>query len=182
MENDASSAGVLHGGLFGTAEIKILICYILSTIDEPIPAHELANLLHYEGIANGFEVSDALVNLTKNGYIALSDEAEDTYIITAQGRNIAKELNSSLTLTVKERAYNATLKMLTKYKNARSTKFEITKENGKSYLSCSAIDDTVPFFTVKMLLADEGYAQYIKDKFLENPSEIFSKLIEMLTK
>ena len=33
-----------------------------------------------------------------------------------------------------------------------------------------------------MVLADENQADYIKEKFLENPSEIFSKLIEMLTK
>ena len=37
MENNASSAGVEHGGLFNTSEIRILICYVLSAIDEPGP-------------------------------------------------------------------------------------------------------------------------------------------------
>ena len=182
MENDATGAGVLHGGLFSTAEIKILICYILSAIDEPVPVSELANLLHYEGIANGFEVSDAVVNLSNNGQIAQADEKADTYIITASGKEIARELSTSLSMTVKNRAFAATLKMLTRYKNARDTHFEVTHENGRIYLSCSAIDDGVPFITVKMLLSDEGQAGYIKERFLENPSSIFSKLIEMLTK
>ena len=182
MENNASGAGVLHGGLFSTAEIKILICYILNTIGEPIPVTELANLLHFEGIANGFEVSDAVIALAKDGQITEADQSGETYIITAKGSETASELNSSLSMTVKDRAYVATLKMLTRYKNAKNTAFEITHENGKTYLTCSAIDDGAPFISVKMLLVDEAQAGFIKDKFLANPSEIFSKLIEMLTK
>lgn len=182
MENDASGAGVLHGGLFSTAEIKILICYILSAIDEPVPVTELANLLHFEGIANGFEVSDAVVNLWKGGQLAAADEDGETYTVTDAGREISKQLNTSLSLTVKQRAYSAALKMLAKYKNAKNTHFEIIHEQGRTYLACSALDNKAPFITVKMLLADESQAGFIKEKFLENPSEIFSKLIEMLTK
>ena len=46
MEKNASGAGVSRGGLFSTSEIKILICYILSAIDEPVPVDMLANVLH----------------------------------------------------------------------------------------------------------------------------------------
>ncbi len=182
MENDASSAGVLHGGLFSTTEIRILICYIFSTINEPVPVSMLANMLHFEGIANGFEVSDAVSSLEKSGHIKLCDGACDTYVITPSGRAVAKELNTSLSLTVKERAYTATLRMLTKIKNARDITFEITHENNRAYISCTAVDNEAPFITVKMLLADESQAEFIKDRFLENPSEIFTKIIEMLTK
>lgn len=182
MENDASGAGVLHGGLFSTAEIKILICYILSAVGEPVPVTELANLLHYEGIANGFEVSDAVVNLQKNGQIIAADSENATYVITDAGKKIADELKTSLSITVKERAFAATLKMMARYKNAKDTLFEITHENGRTYLSCSAIDGNMPFITVKMLLADEMQAGYIKEKFLEKPAAVFSKIIEMLTK
>lgn len=182
MENDALSAGVQHGGLFNTADIKILICYVLNVIDEPIPANSLVNLFHANGIANGFEVSDAIYSLEKNGQIECFDKKEDTYVITPSGRDIARELNSTLSVTVKNRAYDATLKMLTQYKNAKDTSFLLTRENGKSYLSCSAIDGGAPFITVKMLLPDEAQAEHIKENFLKNPSDIFSKIIEMLTK
>ena len=57
MEKDAVSAGVSEvGGLFNTAEIKILVCYIFSSINLPVPGRMLADTLHYEGIANCFEV------------------------------------------------------------------------------------------------------------------------------
>lgn len=181
MEKDASGAGVARGGLFSTAEIKILICYILSAIDEPVPVEMLGNVLHYEGIANAFEVSDAIVSLAERGQIVAADENEQTYTVTASGRDTSETLKSSLSSVVKERAYLAVMKMFAKFKNAKDNVFEITKEKGGTYLSCSAIDGGKPFITVKMLITDEDQGSYIREKFLENPSAIYSKIIEMLT-
>ncbi len=181
MNKDASGAGVGRGGLFSTAEIKILICYILSAIDMPLPAEMLANVLHFEGIANAFEVSDAIVSLSSSGQIVAADDDGTTYVITDNGRDTAQTLKSSLSSVVKERAYLAIMKMFSKLKNAKDNAFEITHEYGATYLSCSALDGGKPFLTVKLLIADEGQGNFIKDKFLENPSKIYSKIIEMLT-
>lgn len=181
MNRDASGAGVARGGLFSTAEIKILICYILSSIDEPIPVEMLANVLHFEGIANAFEVSDAVVSLAASGQIESTDVDDKTYRITASGKNTAKTLRDSLSAVVKERAYLAVMKMFSKFKNAKDNAFEITHEYGSTYLSCSALDGGKPFLTVKLLIADESQGNFIKDKFLENPSKIYSKIIEILT-
>ena len=181
MEKNASGAGVSRGGLFSTSEIKILICYILDAIDEPVPVDMLANVLHYEGLANAFEVSDAVVSLSQSGQIEATDASEQNYRITESGRTTAKTLKSSLSSVVKERAYLAVMKMFAKFKNAKDNSFEITHENGTTYLSCSALDGGKPFITVKLLINDEDQGSFIREKFLENPSAIYSKIIEMLT-
>lgn len=181
MEKNASGAGVSRGGLFSTSEIKILICYILSAIDEPVPVDMVANVLHYEGLANAFEVSDAVVSLSSSGQIIATDESEQIYAITDSGRNTADTLKSSLSSVVKERAYLAVMKMFAKFKNAKDNCFEIIHENSATYLSCSAIDGGKPFLTIKLLITDEDQGSYIREKFLENPARIYSKIIEMLT-
>lgn len=181
MEKNASGAGVARGGLFSTAEIKILICYILSAINEPVPVDMVANVLHYEGIANAFEVSDAVVSLSSSGQIKATDDSEQIYQITDSGRATAETLKASLSSVVKERAYLAVMKMFAKFKNSKDNAFEITHENDATYLSCSALDGKKPFLTVKLLIADEDQAGFIREKFLENPSAIYSKIIEMLT-
>ncbi|MBR6502812.1 MAG: DUF4364 family protein [Clostridia bacterium] len=181
MEKNASGAGVSRGGLFSTSEIKILICYILDAIDEPMPVEMLANVLHYEGLANAFEVSDAIVSLANSGQIIATDSEEQVYKITNAGKETAKMLKSSLSSVVKERAYLAVMKMFAKFKNAKDNLFEISNENGSTYLSCSALDNGKPFITVKLLITDEEQGNVIKEKFLENPSAIYSKIIEMLT-
>lgn len=182
MENDASSAGVRLGGLFSTTEIRILICYILHTVNEAVPVNMLANVLHYEGIANGFEVSDAVVYLAKSGHIKQVDEKDDTYIITESGRDVADTLKTSISYSSKDRAYKATLRMLTRFKNAKDTAFNITHENGNTYFNCSLLDGGVPFMSVKLMITDEAQAECIREQVLEDPSALYSAVIDTLTK
>ena len=182
MERDAVSAGVSEiGGLFSTAEIKILVCYIISSINSPVPGQMLANVLHYEGIANCFEVNDAIDSLCNSGHLQLVDKKDDTYIITDSGKSIAETLKTSLPVAVKDRAYRAAVKMVAQFKNAKESDIKITKENGKTFITCSAMDGGQPFMSIKLLVADEEQALCIKNRFL-NDNTIYSKIIEILTK
>ncbi len=183
MEKDAVSAGVSEiGGLFSTADIRVLICYILSSIDDAVPGNLLANTLHYEGIANCFEVNDSIAALCKSGQIKLVDEKDDTYVITDSGRNVAETLKTSLSIVVKERAYTAAIKMVSRFKNAKETDIKISREGNKTFITCSAIDDDTPFMSVKLLVSDEEQALHIKEKFLNDPTKIYSTIIDLLTK
>lgn len=183
MEKDAVSAGVSEiGGLFSTADIRVLICYILSSIDDAVPGNLLANTLHYEGIANCFEVNDSIAALCKSGQIKLIDPKDDTYVITESGRNVAETLKTSLSIVVKERAYTAAIKMVSHFKNTKETDIKISREGNKTFITCSAIDEDTPFMSVKLLVSDEEQALHIKEKFLNDPTKIYSTLIDLLTK
>ncbi len=182
MERDAISAGVSKiGGLFNTADIRILICYILSSLTEPVNGTMLCEVLHHEGIANAFEVSDSLAFLEENGHIE-EVKAADGYIITEIGRNVANTLTTSVSSVVKDRAYTAVVKMMIRLRNAKETDFKISRENDRIFLTCSALDRGVPFMSIKLLVSDEDQAMFIKDKFLDKSSEIYSRLMEMITK
>ncbi len=183
MERDAIPAGVSKiGGLFSTADIRILICYILSSVQEPVPGTMLCEVLHHEGIANIFEVSDSLAFLTDSGHIEELDDESGSYIVTDSGRDVAETLKTSLSMLVKQRAFAAVMKTLARIRNAKETDFKITTEDGRMYITCSALDNNTPFLSVKLLVSDEDQALFVKDKFLDRAPEIYSKLIEMLTK
>ena len=183
MEKDAVSAGVSPiGGLFSSAEVRILICYLLSSVNAPVPGRNLADLLHFEGIANCFEVNDSIASLHKSGLLKLVDEKEDTYEITESGRDIAETLKTSLPLSVKDKAYKATIKMVSRFKHAKETDIKISREGERTFITCTALDGSEPFMSVKLMVTDEEQALFIKDKFIDNPSEIYTTLISMLTK
>ena len=183
MEKDAVSAGVSKiGGLFSTAEVRILLCYILSTINQPVPGRMLADTLHYEGIANCFEVNESIASLCETGQLEVYNEKEDTYVITKSGRDIAETLKTSISFTVKKRAYSAAVKMVSRFKNAKETDIQVTKEDGCTYVTCSTVDNNIKFMSVKILVADTEQANTIKENFLDNPSEIYGQIINMLTK
>ena len=183
MEKDALTAGVSEiGGLFTIADIRVLICYIFSKIDEAIPGKLLANTLHYEGIANCFEVNDSIAYLCDNGQLELVNNEDDTYRITEKGKDIAETLKTTLSIVVKERAYNAALKMVSRFRNTKETDIKISREDNKIFITCSAIDNNTPFMSVKLLVSDEEQAVYIKERFLKDPTKIYSSLIDLLTK
>lgn len=184
MERDAVSAGVSQiGGLFSVSQIRILICYLLSSIDEPIPGRQLADMLHYEGIANCFEVNDSIAVLEKDGHIKCVDNDEYTFVITPKGRDISDTLKTSLPIAVKNRAYEFALKMVSRYKHAKETDIKISREGSKTYITCSALDGTdAPFMSVKLAVSDTGQAEFIKNKFIDDPATIYSEIIKLLTK
>lgn len=183
MEKDAVSAGVSEaGGLFNTAQIRTLICYILSSVNEAVPGRMLADTLHFEGIANCFEVNDSIAHLCESGHLQMVDEKEDTYIATKSGRDVAETLKTSLSLTVRNRAFSAALKMMARFKNAKENDIKISREGDKTFITCSAIDNGEPFMSIKLMVTDEDQAVFIKEKFLNSTENIYSKIIELLTK
>ena len=183
MEKDAISAGVSKiGGLFTTADVRILICYLLSSVSDPVPATLLCETLHTEGIANAFEVSDSISFLTDSGHIKEVESEPASYVVTDSGRYVAETLKTKLSVIVKERAFTAVVKMLVKVRNAKETDFKITKEDNRTFLTCSAIDQGKPFMSIKLLLGDEDQAVFVKQKFLEKAPEIYSTVFDILTK
>jgi serine/threonine protein phosphatase PrpC len=183
LEKDALTAGVSQiGGLFTIAEIRVLICYIFSKIDDAVPGNLFANTLHYEGIANCFEVNDSIAYLCDNGQLELVSREDDTYRITEKGKDVAETLKTTLSIVVKERAYNAAIKMVSRFRNAKETDIKISREDNKIFITCSAIDNKTPFMSVKLLVSDEEQAVHIKEKFLSDPTKIYSSLIDLLTK
>ncbi len=178
MEIDAISAGV--GSLISTAEIKVLICYVINGVKAAVPGKQLANLLNIEGIANYFEVMDALEALLKSDNLTYN-EADDTYNVTEKGANASETLKTILPYTIKEKAFALTAKMIARLKNAKETHIETVKENGVMYLICSAVECGQELMSVKIMVTDETQASAIKERFLDNPSKVYTGLVDLLT-
>lgn len=181
LEFDAVSAGVSPGGLVSSSQIKILICYILKTVNEPVNATELCELLNYEGIANVFEVSDNIEALLKSNHICCVNGDEKLYTVTKTGIDIADTLKTSVPISVRDKACLATLKMLAKKRNMKETDIAITREGDKTFITCSALEGSNAIISVKLMVSDEAQAIAIKNNFIENPSRIYSKIIDLFT-
>ncbi|MBQ6936858.1 MAG: DUF4364 family protein [Clostridia bacterium] len=179
MEINALTAGIVPGGLASTSEVKVLICYILKTIEQPISASALCELLNYEGIANAFEISDNIDYLEANGHIKCI--AGNDYVITESGKEIADTLKTTVPRSIREKACRATMKMLSRMRNADETDIAITREGDNTFITCSALENNAKIMSVKLLVSDESQAIAIKNNFINNPSEIYSKLIDLFT-
>ena len=179
MERDALNAGVAFGGLVSTDEIRILICYILDSVKDAVPAQQLSELLHYEGIANYFEVSTAFASLEENGHIKKTNN--DKYVITTSGSNIAATLKTSVPITVRDKTFALTVKLLSTMKYAEETRFDITECNNGYNVRCAVVEGETELMSVSLFVADREQAENIKKIFLDDPTRIYSGMIELLT-
>lgn len=182
MERDAVSANVSKGGLKNTTEIKILVLYLLMNISEPLPASQIANLLHMNGIANAFEISDAFVQLAKNDLIAEPEEFPDCFIINDKGRDAGQTLQSRVPFTVRERSLTIARKMLERNRHIKETDITVTRGEDGIYITCAALENDKKVMSFTLQAADDDQVLRIKENFLDDPASVYRTLIDMLTK
>lgn len=175
MERETTFQGM--GVLNYRAEIKILICYILSALKEPIPETELTQVLHYEGITNFFDAAEAISELIKNECIK---EYNGGFVVTEKGADLAETLKQSVALTVRERAIKVVARMMARRRHEKETDIEITKTERGYNVSLNIIEGDSSLLQLSLKVADEISANFIKERILEDPSYVYAGLIELL--
>ncbi len=182
MERDAISANVSKGGLKNTTEIKILVLYLLINIKEPLPASQTANLLHLNGIANTFELSDAFVQLSDSGLIDEPEEFPDCFIINDKGRDAGQTLQSRVPFTVREKSLTLVKKMLERNRHIKETDITVQKNADGTFITCAVLENDKKIMSFTMQAADDIQVMRIKENFLDDPASVYRTLIDMLTK
>ena len=181
MDYDALSAGVMLGGLTNRTEIRILICYILKTIDKPIPGTVLKEVLHYEGIANYFEVSYAISELETNNHIqVVAEDGDKQFMASQSGIDIAKTLEKNIPITIRELSCNAINKRLSRIRYEKENRVTIKNLEKGCIVSCSVLEGTNEVLTISLFVPDEGCAKIIKESFLDDPTSVFTGVTDLL--
>ncbi len=182
MERDAISANVSKGGLKNTTEIKILVLYLLMCITEPIPASQIANLLHINGIANTFEISDAFEQLAKSGLIDEPDEFPNCFMINAKGRDAGQTLQSRVPFTVREKSLTIAKRMLERNRHIKETSITVDRTEDGIFLTCAALENDKKVMSFTLQAADDDMVLRMKENFLDDPAAIYRALFDLLTK
>ena len=168
-------------GIRSTEKIKIAICYILASIDEGLSRNAMQATLYDNGIANYFEISQAIDDLLK--VEALIED--DVLSLTEKGKKIAADLEDQLSIFIKNKAVRAARLTLLYEKRQRETKAEIIKLDDKKYrldLSiCSGLSDNDELISLSLYLTDYTQATVMKNSFINNPSRLYENVIEGLT-
>ena len=179
IENFTFDDGIEPGGLRSRNEIKLLVCYLLSGVDEKITRSQLCEIALDKGLANYFEVNQAVSELIENGAV-VSDfvECEEYLGVTEKGRSSSKMLESQLPRSVREKAINAAIKMLTLAKRKRENKVEVEKLPDGGYHVTFSMEEMMK---LTIYVADEMQVETVKNNFYEDPIKLYSGIIASLT-
>ena len=108
--NDTFAAGVEPGGLRTSQEIKILICYLLRTVEQPMLRDDVTDILVGNGMANYFDIEEAMEELLRLQHLVQSDDRR--IATTVSGAQIGDELSVRIPYTLRERSVKAALRLL----------------------------------------------------------------------
>lgn len=175
MEYDAFSEGVEPGGLRNRADIGILICYILDNVGKSFMKDDLVEIIQTNGLANYFETIAAISELVKCNNIAYTDEKQEMLVITANGKLISRQLNTNLSLTVRQKAAGATFRLIERRKVEHENPVTIKKAEGGGYNVTMRITDGMrDLMSLTVFVPSISEANAVKRNFHRNPQRLYS--------
>lgn len=177
---DAFTEGIEPGGLRNRNEIKTLICYLVSHLDTPITKGQLNDIICEEGLANYFELNQALSEVIDNGNILIKKGDDPELYITEIGKQNTQTLEKDLPYTVRETALNAAVRLQTRLRREREHKIEIIRLEKGCDITMSVLDGEDVLMSVTIFVADYEQALAVKEKFLSDPVNVYSNIVALL--
>ncbi len=178
---DAFNEGIEPGGLRNKNEIKLLICYLLKTMDMPISRDQIGNIIQDQSIANYFETMDAISDLLMNGSITSDYIDEKEFLsITDLGRGACEVVEKDLPKTVREKAVKSALRFITLEKNERDNDVRIEPQGDGYNISFTMKDRDTVLMELSMFVGDSAQADKLKANFIEDPARVYSTILASL--
>lgn len=182
---DAFPVDETTGGLRSTEKIRIIICYILLNTSAPLSREDMLSALYDNGIANYFEISQAIDNLLDVGAVHIAD---GILCLDEKGVKISKELEDELSVYIKNKAVKAAKLTAVFEKRKRENDISVIKLGDRNYrldiTLHSGLDgekDNDRILDVSVYITDKLQAESMKNTFLNNPVKLYEKVIEALT-
>lgn len=173
------------GGIRSTEKIRIIICYVLRSCSGVLSKDDLLSALYDNGIANYFELCQAVDDLLEVNAISTVD---NRLIINDNGIQIARDLENELSLFIRNKAVRA-VKLTALYeKRKRENIVSVTKtDDGKLRLDITLLsaeadsESSEELLKVSVYATDSQQAETMKSTFLNNPVRLYESVIQALT-
>lgn len=182
MAFDTFDEGINYGGVRSKNEIRTLICYLFDSIKRPMDKSTVVEVIQNKGLANYFETSSCFDDLIKHNNIELTDKDNKLYSLTANGEMVAKQLENTLPLTVKEKAYTCALELLEKRRIEKENAVTITRTDKGYNVNCRISGGDVDLASLDIYAPDSKQAKLIKKNFHRNPERFYKVIMATLTK
>ena len=182
MQFDAFTGGVEPGGLRSQNDIRLLICYLLSSVKEPLAKNDIVLVLQDAGLANYFEASSALSDVLAKGNADTLEDNPDLCVANDNTREISAQLVTTLPPSVRDHAVEGALNLLAMARRERENKVEIEKQQDGGYqVTCHISGGDRDLMCIDLYVPDQYQARAVKKHFHRNPEKIYQVLLCLMT-
>ena len=181
MGFDAFTAGVEPGGLRTKNEIRILICYLLASVGAPLSRKDIVGIMQDNGLANYFEVADAIAEMTQKGLLRAAGNSRDLVTVGEDGRMVAKQLDTVLPASVRDKAVSAAINLLAAARRERENKVEFVRMEHGYNVVCHISGGKTDLMSLSLYVPDLRQAKMVRENFHRSPETVYRMLLALVT-
>lgn len=165
------------------AENKVLILYILDTVNKPITNDALYSIVTSAVDLNYFYFQQFLLDLISSKYVVCyTKETQDVYKLTSEGKTTLDLTLDILPGIIKLKVDTNLKSNLEELENASSIVAEYMPKSENEYdVQCKIVENNEVIFEIRTLAYSTEQAQNIVHNWKNNAPTLYPKLLEVLT-
>lgn len=181
MDSDIMIPGIGTQPMSDIYEIKVLLCYLLSSVSKPLSRKQLQEVFAEGSTVNYFSFCQAIEDMQKTGHISTDKlEYDELYILQEHGAETARLLEHTLPRSLKDNVVEIALSLLAKLKKESENEVIISQYKNGYNVRCIMHEVDFDIMSFDLFVPDIMQAEKIREKFLGNPPQLYRNMIQLL--
>ena len=163
-------------------EIKYLILYTMSLLDQALARDTIADCVSVDGGFGYFEFCDAFAELEKDGNIVSNPGMPPLYALSPEGKRAAQILSGALPAPILQRARLAAAKLSARLRRDAVVKAtHETAKDGTMHVHLGYMDGDDPVFALDLMVGTARQAEIYEENFRRNAEKMYDGILCVLT-
>ena len=157
---------------------KLLLCFALASLREPIEREELCRTLSGDGVGY-FDLLDGVGELVRDGF---AEETDSGCAATERGQALAASSQWKIPATEREKAVGSLLRLTAARRLARENPVFISANgDGTFTVTCRVCDGGAELMSLSLTAFDKEQANTLAARFSSDPAAVYTGVIALLT-
>lgn len=182
MDFNAFVGGIEPGGLTNDFEVKILICFLLKKIEQPLSFEQINESLQKTGFVNYFEFVEAISELQKTEHIQLQvdENGQEQFALTEIGDAMAQAFHHTLPLSVRDKTVEAAHELLQLQKQLEEIEVAYHAVSDGYMLTMKMKDIGSSLMELSVYVPTEDECISIRQRIYEDPLLLYRTLLSVM--
>ena len=182
MNFNAFVGGIEPGGLTNDFEVKILICFLLKKIEQPLSFDQVNEILQKTGFVNYFEFVEAVSELQKTEHVLLTtdENGQEVFQLSEIGEAMAQTFHHSLPLTVREKTVESARELIQMQKQLEETEVRYHAVDDGYILTMKLKDIGSDLMDLSVFVPSEDECVEIRERIYADPLLLYKTLLAVM--
>ena len=182
MNFNAFVGGIEPGGLTNDFEVKILICFLLKKIEQPLSFDQVNEILQKTGFVNYFEFVEAVSELQKTEHVLLTtdENGQEVFQLSEIGEAMAQTFHHTLPLTVREKTVESARELIQMQKQLEETEVRYHAVDDVYILTMKLKDIGSDLMDLSVFVPSEDECVEICERIYADPLLLYKTLLAVM--